>query len=88
MILRCSEAISIDDARLRRSSATEKETTFTALESPLKQDEKIYVAGHTGMAGAALVQALRRSGYQNLIYFTGDELDLLDQHAVLDFYYQ
>jgi len=88
LILRCSEAISIDDARLRRSSATEKETTFTALESPLKQDEKIYVAGHTGMAGAALVQALRRSGYQNLIYFTGDELDLLDQHAVLDFYYQ
>jgi len=47
---------------------------------------KIWVAGHTGLVGSALVQALGRRGFSNLIYRTHAELDLLDQGAVRNFY--
>jgi GDP-L-fucose synthase len=43
---------------------------------------KIYVAGHLGMAGSALVRRLRAGGYENLVLRTRAELDLLDQAAV------
>lgn len=48
-------------------------------------DAKIYVAGHNGMVGSALVRRLRGGGYSNLITRTRRELNLLDQSAVLDF---
>jgi GDP-L-fucose synthase len=43
---------------------------------------RIYVAGHRGMVGAALVRRLRAGGYANLIVRTRQELDLTDQAAV------
>jgi GDP-L-fucose synthase len=47
--------------------------------------KKVYVAGHRGMVGSAIERRLRRAGYHNLVTRTRQELDLLDQHAVLDF---
>ena len=46
----------------------------------------IYVAGHRGMAGSALVRRLRASGRDDLILKGHDELELLDQRAVRDFF--
>lgn len=46
---------------------------------------KIYVAGHLGMVGSAIVRRLQIGGYENLITRTRHELDLLDQRAVHDF---
>ena len=43
---------------------------------------RIYVAGHLGMAGSAIVRRLRAGGYENLLLRTRTELDLLDQAAV------
>src|ERR1044071_2033757 len=47
---------------------------------------KIYVAGHTGLVGSALVRALRRSGCHNLILRSHQEVDLTDQAAVAHFF--
>ncbi|KAA9332263.1 GDP-L-fucose synthase [Hymenobacter busanensis] len=47
---------------------------------------KIYVAGHRGMVGSALVRRLRRAGYQNLVTRTTQELDLRNQAAVAEFF--
>lgn len=49
------------------------------------KDAKIYVAGHSGMVGSALVRNLQSKGYTNVISRTRSELDLLDQQAVRDF---
>jgi GDP-L-fucose synthase len=49
-------------------------------------DAKIYVAGHRGLVGSALVRALRAQGYSNLILRTHAELDLLDQAATARFF--
>jgi len=55
-------------------------------ESILKADTRIYVAGHRGLVGSALVRRLQGQGCRNLILRTRKELDLLDQRAVLDFF--
>lgn len=47
---------------------------------------KIFVAGHRGLVGGAIVRALQEEGYENLILKTRQELDLLDQRAVMDFF--
>ena len=47
---------------------------------------KIYVAGHRGMVGSAVVRALRKAGYGNVVERTHKELDLLDPAAVNAFY--
>ena len=46
---------------------------------------KIYVAGHNGMVGSALVRHLQAKGYQNIITRSRSELDLLDQKSVHNF---
>ena len=46
---------------------------------------KIFVAGHRGMAGSAIVRRLQAGGYDNILTRTRGELDLLDQCAVCDF---
>lgn len=51
----------------------------------LKSD-KIYVAGHAGMAGSAIVRRLRSAGYSNFVFRERDELDLTDQAAVNRFF--
>lgn len=49
------------------------------------RNAKIYVAGHTGMVGSALVRQLQRSGYSNIVTRKRSQLDLLDQRSVFDF---
>jgi GDP-L-fucose synthase len=46
---------------------------------------KIYVAGHRGMAGSAIVRRLRAGGYADIVTRTRAELDLADQRAVFEF---
>lgn len=50
------------------------------------KDSKIYVAGHRGMVGSAIVRELKRQGYTNIITRTHQELDLINQQAVNDFF--
>src|SRR5262245_37198209 len=49
-------------------------------------DSRIYVAGHRGLAGSAIVRRLRSAGYHNLLTRTHAELDLTDQGAVRTFF--
>jgi GDP-L-fucose synthase len=48
----------------------------------ITQDSRIYVAGHRGLVGGAVVRALDRQGYRNLLLRTHQELDLTEQQAV------
>jgi len=52
----------------------------------MKPDDAIFVAGHRGMVGSALVRLLRSRGFTNLLLRTRAELDLCDAHAVRAFY--
>jgi len=52
----------------------------------MKLDSKIYIAGHRGMVGSAIVRALENQGFKNLIYRTSKELDLTDQQQVQAFF--
>ncbi len=52
----------------------------------MNKDSKIYVAGHTGMVGSALIRCLERNAYDNLLYRTHTELDLTDQTSTEDFF--
>lgn len=54
----------------------------------MKIDAKIYVAGHAGLAGSALVRVLSSHGYTSLITRTHTELDLTDSLLVADFFKQ
>ncbi|MBP5415258.1 MAG: GDP-L-fucose synthase [Lachnospiraceae bacterium] len=54
--------------------------------SSLTKQDKIYVAGHRGLVGSAIVRSLKRSGYTNIIGRTHKELDLTDQKSVRDFF--
>jgi GDP-L-fucose synthase len=48
-----------------------------------RKDAKIFVAGHKGMVGSAIVRELQAKGYKNILTKSRQELDLLDQRAVL-----
>tara|TARA_B100002003_G_scaffold244429_1_gene270528 strand:- start:121 stop:1113 length:993 start_codon:yes stop_codon:yes gene_type:complete len=52
----------------------------------MERDSKIYIAGHTGMVGSAIVRHLQDKGFEQLILCSRKELDLLDQEAVKQFY--
>ncbi|MCD8313007.1 MAG: GDP-L-fucose synthase [Bacteroidales bacterium] len=52
----------------------------------MDRNSKIYVAGHRGMVGSAIVRELRRQGYENIIVRTHAELDLTRQEAVERFF--
>ncbi len=52
----------------------------------MNKDAKIYVAGHRGLVGSALVRQLNARGYHNLVTRTHAELDLTEQAAVRDFF--
>ncbi|WBA41956.1 GDP-L-fucose synthase [Hymenobacter canadensis] len=54
----------------------------------MELNAKIYVAGHRGMVGSALVRRLQQAGYHNLVVRTSQELDLRDQAAVAAFFAQ
>jgi GDP-L-fucose synthase len=52
----------------------------------MNQQDKIYVAGHRGMVGSAIVRRLQQEGYQNIVSRTSAELDLRDPAAVAAFF--
>ena len=56
------------------------------LNHSLEKQAKIYVAGHRGMVGSAIVRKLQLLGYTNLVLKTSAELDLRDQAKVTDFF--
>ncbi|AJC85821.1 GDP-L-fucose synthase family protein [Campylobacter sp. RM16704] len=52
----------------------------------MNKDSKIYIAGHTGLVGSALLKELTKQGYYNILTRTHKELDLLNQHDVDGFF--
>jgi GDP-L-fucose synthase len=54
----------------------------------MQKDSKIFVVGHRGMVGSAIARKLHSEGYTNILTATREELDLLDQKAVSDFFAQ
>ncbi|HIQ46421.1 MAG TPA: GDP-L-fucose synthase, partial [Sulfurovum sp.] len=52
----------------------------------MHKESKIYIAGHRGLVGSAIVKNLQKKGYTNIIGKTHNELDLLDQQAVASFF--
>ena len=52
----------------------------------MEKNAKIYVAGHTGMVGSAIVRELKRQGYSNFVFRTHKELDLTRQDDVERFF--
>jgi len=54
----------------------------------MNKDHKIYVAGHNGLVGSAIVRRLRTSGFDNLLLSRHNDLDLTSQQDVYDFFSQ
>ncbi len=54
----------------------------------MEKSEKIYIAGHRGMVGSALMRRLQKAGFDNFVTRTSSELDLRDQAAVAAFFVQ
>ena len=52
----------------------------------MKKEAKIYIAGHRGLVGSAIVRRLKQEGYANLVTATSKELDLREQAATRDFF--
>lgn len=52
----------------------------------MDKNAKIYVAGHRGLVGSAIIRALEKNGYVNILKRTRQELDLLNQQATADFF--
>lgn len=52
----------------------------------MEQNAKIYVAGHTGLVGTAIVRRLQQAGYKNLLTASHSDLNLATQHAVETFF--
>lgn len=56
------------------------------MHQPMSTDAKIYVAGHRGLVGSAVVRRLEEGGFRNVLTATRDELDLRDQGAVNEWF--
>ena len=52
----------------------------------MRKEDKIYIAGHRGMVGSAILRKLKAEGFNNIITRSLAELDLMDQGAVIDFF--
>lgn len=52
----------------------------------MEKQSKIHVAGHRGLVGSAITRKLLQDGYKNLLFRTHEELDLINQQAVNDFF--
>ncbi len=52
----------------------------------MNKQDKIYIAGHRGMVGSAILRALEAQGFNNFLLRTSSELDLRNQQAVADFF--
>ena len=51
----------------------------------MNSKSKIYIAGHTGLVGSAIIRELKKNGFQKIITATRSQLDLINQQAVLKF---
>ena len=56
------------------------------VDTSMKIENKIYVAGHRGLLGSAIVRKLRENNYRNIVFQSSDELDLRDQSQVCNFF--
>lgn len=54
----------------------------------MEKDAKIFVAGHRGLVGSAILNNLKKKGYTNFVLRTHKELDLCNQAAVTEFFDQ
>ena len=61
-------------------------SALTPQSSALSRDARIYVAGHGGLVGSAILRRLQAEGFKNLVLRTSAVLDLRDQHAVDRFF--
>ncbi|MGZ5135107.1 MAG: NAD-dependent epimerase/dehydratase family protein, partial [Flavitalea sp.] len=52
----------------------------------MEKTDKIYIAGHNGMVGSAILRKLKQEGYSNFVLRTSKELDLRNQQQVSDFF--
>jgi GDP-L-fucose synthase len=52
----------------------------------INKHSKIYIAGHRGLVGSAIIRELKNQGYDNFIFKTHSELDLMNQQQVADFF--
>ena len=55
-------------------------------DAKMEKDAKIYVAGHSGLVGSAIVRRLREQGYENIVTRTHTQLDLTNQIEVNEFF--
>lgn len=55
-------------------------------DTPITKSSKIYIAGHKGLVGSAILKNLQKKGYTNFITRTHEELDLIRQYAVEEFF--
>ncbi len=55
-------------------------------ENSIDKNSKIYIAGHKGLVGSAILRKLESSGYKNLVLKTRNELDLIDEKATEEFF--
>ena len=51
----------------------------------INKNSKIYISGHSGMVGSAVLDEFKSNGYKHLIYKSSKELDLRNQNQVNDF---
>ena len=51
----------------------------------VSKNAKIYVAGHNGLVGSAIVRRLKKKGYKNIVVATRKQLDLTNQSRVFNF---
>ena len=52
----------------------------------MNKNSKIYIAGHQGLVGSAILKNLQEKGYNNFVYRTHKELELTNQQAVAEFF--
>lgn len=52
----------------------------------MEKNSKIYIAGHRGMVGSAIIRRLQKDGFTNIVTRTSKELNLINQQAVADFF--
>src|SRR6184192_1623968 len=73
-------------ANARIAQRTKKENASSTGQLMMDKSEKIFVAGHHGMVGSALVRRLKSEGFSNLLVRDRSELDLADESAVAKFF--
>jgi len=79
LAIKATEA-DVEDERLKLQGTASKRTLV------MDKHARIYIAGHRGMVGSAIVRALTASGFDNLIVRTSKELDLRDNGCVAAFF--